>query len=682
MAYYSTGTISVMRGSPVVEGTGTGWGGNVVAGEGLRAPDGLTYEVDAVVSDTQLTLAANYGGLSATDQPYLTLPPDLGGLLGAALDVTNLPGSSGGGGSGGGIPDLDDLPAASFPLSGASFAIISQATTEKKVALDDLMYGQGKGVGVVDLMRYKPAVGADVTAQILEAATEARALGHVLRLPPYPVQFSQTVSVRGIVGIPGKSKLVIAPDFTKTGFANQFCIINPNFSQGYNDATADEILFAGFDLESSPNAGRSFIGLGNVRRGKVLGFNAKVNRVISGVTGKPVAVDSILDLYAAVKHLEVAGCDMRNITGAYGASKISEFGGSCMWIRNLSGNGSVAANVTELIDIHHNYFEHMTSDEVLAVFGVRGVTRKVRVNNNRFIGLPSIAGVHHNTFISFFPLDDGSGVNLGNTAAVYGCEFKNNYIEDGAWIYDVVRIGNAADNDRPCYNNQLAGNRVYATRSSDPAYGVLAMWGALHPELPNPELASAVFRCVEGTFGQAYFQDTSGNSSTSDTASSFGSTCNSGFNGFQQVTDPTTLGNIYSGMSNCRAVKNGKVEAGFRGFVNCRSVMGTDYRVIGAGAKVFVVESSITGVYSMTNTTGECAGSLIDIGVGAKGKVAAFNNVLLMTGAATSPILRNASGAGATLMAQNNVTQGANGGITAGGGSITRSGNDWNGVTD
>ena len=74
MAWYRTGTVSVTNGSATVTGSGTNFVANVVEGEGFLGPDGGTYEIEAVVSATQLTLATPYLGSSASSQNYKILP--------------------------------------------------------------------------------------------------------------------------------------------------------------------------------------------------------------------------------------------------------------------------------------------------------------------------------------------------------------------------------------------------------------------------------------------------------------------------------------------------------------------------------------------------------------------------------------------------------------------------------
>lgn len=74
MAWYKTGTVSVSNGSTTVTGSGTAWVVNTAAGEAIYLPDGRFYEIASVNSDTQLTLAAPYGGTSVSSQPYTILP--------------------------------------------------------------------------------------------------------------------------------------------------------------------------------------------------------------------------------------------------------------------------------------------------------------------------------------------------------------------------------------------------------------------------------------------------------------------------------------------------------------------------------------------------------------------------------------------------------------------------------
>ena len=72
--WYKTGTVAVTNGSVTVTGTGTAFVGAVVAGHSFIGPDERTYEISAVVSATQITLARPYLGATASGQAYAIQP--------------------------------------------------------------------------------------------------------------------------------------------------------------------------------------------------------------------------------------------------------------------------------------------------------------------------------------------------------------------------------------------------------------------------------------------------------------------------------------------------------------------------------------------------------------------------------------------------------------------------------
>jgi len=74
LAWYATGTVNVTNGSATVTGSGVAFTANVDAGQAFIGPDGLAYEILSVVSATQLTLASNYRGATATGQAYRIMP--------------------------------------------------------------------------------------------------------------------------------------------------------------------------------------------------------------------------------------------------------------------------------------------------------------------------------------------------------------------------------------------------------------------------------------------------------------------------------------------------------------------------------------------------------------------------------------------------------------------------------
>ena len=74
MSWYRVGTVTVTNGSTTVTGVGTDFVGAVAAGHGFVGPDGRTYEVGAVVSASQLTLATSYLGSTQASASYGIYP--------------------------------------------------------------------------------------------------------------------------------------------------------------------------------------------------------------------------------------------------------------------------------------------------------------------------------------------------------------------------------------------------------------------------------------------------------------------------------------------------------------------------------------------------------------------------------------------------------------------------------
>lgn len=68
--WYREGTVSVTNGSADIVGTLTAWGGTVKVGDTFVGPDGRGYEIEAIVSNTEITLATNYAGPTLSGQPY------------------------------------------------------------------------------------------------------------------------------------------------------------------------------------------------------------------------------------------------------------------------------------------------------------------------------------------------------------------------------------------------------------------------------------------------------------------------------------------------------------------------------------------------------------------------------------------------------------------------------------
>jgi hypothetical protein len=71
MSQYKTGTVNVTTNSTTVVGNGTLWLGEIEAGDIFTVVgNGAWYEVASVVSNTELTLTAQYRGVTASGAAY------------------------------------------------------------------------------------------------------------------------------------------------------------------------------------------------------------------------------------------------------------------------------------------------------------------------------------------------------------------------------------------------------------------------------------------------------------------------------------------------------------------------------------------------------------------------------------------------------------------------------------
>jgi len=84
--WYKDGTVSVTNGSTAVTGSGTAFVANVNVGEEFRLKGGqYGYEIEAVVSDTELTLGRIYQETTQVTQDFVIVP--VRGVLKAAADA-------------------------------------------------------------------------------------------------------------------------------------------------------------------------------------------------------------------------------------------------------------------------------------------------------------------------------------------------------------------------------------------------------------------------------------------------------------------------------------------------------------------------------------------------------------------------------------------------------------------
>lgn len=74
MPWYRVGTVSVALNSNAVVGAGTAFIANSRVGDAFIGPDGGQYEVTNIASDTGLSIAPNYRGVSAGAGAYALMP--------------------------------------------------------------------------------------------------------------------------------------------------------------------------------------------------------------------------------------------------------------------------------------------------------------------------------------------------------------------------------------------------------------------------------------------------------------------------------------------------------------------------------------------------------------------------------------------------------------------------------
>jgi hypothetical protein len=75
MAWYKTGTVSVVNGETSIAGTGTKFASNSRVGDGFRGPDGEWYEIVNIASETVLGIFPAYeGGTVSADANYMIAP--------------------------------------------------------------------------------------------------------------------------------------------------------------------------------------------------------------------------------------------------------------------------------------------------------------------------------------------------------------------------------------------------------------------------------------------------------------------------------------------------------------------------------------------------------------------------------------------------------------------------------
>lgn len=119
MAWYRAGTATFTNGNAAVTGSGTAWAANIQAGDAIKGPDQVLYEVQSVNSDTSITMATTYGGSTAVGAAYAIIPTQ-GRVRDLAAQVVALIGDFSAVVAGAGAGKFGDGTAATPGLSFAS----------------------------------------------------------------------------------------------------------------------------------------------------------------------------------------------------------------------------------------------------------------------------------------------------------------------------------------------------------------------------------------------------------------------------------------------------------------------------------------------------------------------------------------------------------------------------------
>jgi len=312
--------------------------------------------------------------------------------------------------------------------------------------------------------------GLDPRSAAFQTAWDAAVVASqndTLYIPPGVWRLSRTIAIDRLQGAPG-SVIEISPTFAKAGRFSKYAIENQGFdNSGSPSLPASTMAWIGVTIQYAATQPLSLVGLANVAGGTIDGCSFTAT---SADKANVYAVDALLDVMASVKGLQVTRSKFANLTGRHGAQVNTGGGGGAIWIRNvIVANGNLSANATDGVVVSDCDIDHGTSDEAIAIYGVRGIVRNCLVNNCRIRSSQSTGNAAgeplHNVFMSIFPGDDGSGVGKGDNAQVYGNAIRNCTIVDSACAGNMIRVGYSAPNDQnnQCYSNEISGNKLNVT---------------------------------------------------------------------------------------------------------------------------------------------------------------------------------------------------------------------------
>jgi hypothetical protein len=254
------------------------------------------------------------------------------------------------------------------------------------------------------------------------------------------------------------SKLITAADFTSafTDTIRASAIINKSIALAYNPATAKPFVIDGrLEIEHRSAIGRQLLTLANVSGGEM--------DDIYFWTNTAARTDALVDFYACNRQIDIWKYELANLTGTVG--------GSCTWIRNITtGDPANPEMDTFGIRYHGGKFRHTTSDEALAIFGVKGRTRDIRIQNPEFeTPMDPAQGNRHSTLISVFPLNGGGSGTVAQGdlgAAVENVIIDGITVNDTRFLDHVYRTGKLEDKFNSLRDILLSNSTIRAKQAT------------------------------------------------------------------------------------------------------------------------------------------------------------------------------------------------------------------------
>ncbi len=498
----------------------------------------------------------------------------------------------------------------------------------------------------VSILNHGAVSGGDCTAAIKAAQTyaEEQPGNWGVFFPPGEWKWSETI-VKTVPwkGVPRKSVLKATAPFTYTG-AETLRILSNHFSTVYN-GSASPFYLEGIDFTVEGSSGHGNIGLANVSGGEIKDCRLK--------TEGAGQVDSLIDVFASVKHFKV--------DGVYAENLAETAHGGCMWIRNLTSKPTELVNSTEDITVTNSYFGQTTGDEGLSVFSAGGMVRNVLIDHCVVEGLASSRSHTHLTS-TFLLSEEGAKKNAAIENVTWrACTVKdvNNTLSAGGHL---LQIGNEGD-------NKNTTNVLQNVRSIDCTYVV--------------QTSATLVQVVRSVNPQEFEGGYSGTSITKPYVNAVGSAeAVTALFGFPYVHGGTTVGNIAAACRGCNTVSGGNWEAIEQIFYDCAVVDGFKATIPNKTGTLFYREGTGSSFSTAMYSSGTCTGGkrllAVTAAVGSTETIT-LTGVSMATTAESGNVLE--AGAAAKVYVRNNVLTGP---VELGrtGTAAEKVGNNWYGTPD